>query len=164
MTTLHRQRGSALLTAVVVLLVVTMISLGILRFTSRELAGATAAGHEQALVACADTARKMLLSQFHAMGLQPTDVTAMNVALDSRTNLVGGHYDTAGVRVAQVTYLPANAFGPSDAVRDITNVIAGPTGQGGRPMKIVVHCQQSGRGDAASGRQLEVEFGVRFGL
>ena len=141
-----------------------MISLGILRFTSRELAGATAANQEQALVACAETARKLLLSQFHAMGTPPTEVTALNVSLDARTRLVGGHYDTMDVQVAQVTYLPANAFGPTDAVRDLTNVIAGQTGQGGRPMKLVVHCQQAGTGGADSGRQLEVEFGVRFGL
>jgi hypothetical protein len=162
------QRGSALLTSIVVLLVVTLISLGILRFTARELAGATAAGHEQALVACAETARKLLVSQFHALGLQPTSIDPLNVDLGANTRVLGGHYDTAGtpgVEIGQVTYLPATAFGPNDNVRDLTNIVSGPFGQGGRPVKVVVHCQQGGAAsDAASGRQLEVEFGVRFGL
>lgn len=160
----HPQRGSALIVAVVVLLAITMIAVAMIRFTSRELAGATAAGKEQALVACAETARKLLMSKFHALGLPPADVAALNVSLDSRTKAVGGHYDTAGVSIAQVTYLPTNAFGPNTIVRDLTNVIGGGGAGVPRPMKIVVHCQQAGDGSATSGRQLEVEFGVRFGL
>jgi hypothetical protein len=93
------------------------------------------------------------------------------VTLDSnsaaaRTRVVGGHIDTIDsptVKVTQVTDLPPNAFGPSVAVRDLTNVVF-KTGAGGKPMKVVVHCQDAGDGTAASGRQLEVEFGVRFGF
>jgi hypothetical protein len=67
------------------------------------------------------------------------------------------------VQVNQVVFLPENSFGPSNRVRDLTNVIS-LAGQGGRPLKIVVHCQDHGDGTPTSGRQLEVEFGVRFGL
>jgi hypothetical protein len=160
----RRARGSALLTSVIVLLVVTVISVGILRYSSRELAGASAASREQALVACAESARQLLVSRFHALGLQPTAIDALNVALDGNTRAVGGHYDSGGIQIAQVTYLPESAFGPSDRVRDIANIIA-LAGQGGRPMKVVVHCRRGGsNADPASGSQLEVEFGVRFGL
>jgi len=39
------------------------------------------------------------------------------------------------------------------------------TGGGGKPLKVVVHCQQGGvGGDPTTGRQLDVEFGIRFGL
>jgi hypothetical protein len=31
-------------------------------------------------------------------------------------------------------------------------------------VKVVVHCQDHGDGTPTSGRQLEVEFGVRYGL
>jgi len=65
--------------------------------------------------------------------------------------------------VTQVTLLPESAFGPSTRVRDLTNVVP-IAGQGGRPLKVVVHCQQGGTSAASSGTQLEVEFGVRFGL
>jgi type II secretory pathway pseudopilin PulG len=170
------QRGSALLTAVVVILVITVIGVGIIRFASREIAGSTASAKEQALIACAETARSLLLSQFHALGLQPMSLQPFNVPLDgstgsARTWAVGGHYDTAEARgstppavsITQVTLLPESAFGPSTRVRDLTNVIA-IAGQGGRPMKVVVHCQMGGTSDPTSGTQLEVEFGVRFGL
>lgn len=170
------QRGSALLTAVVVILVITVIGVGIIRFAAREMAGSTASAKEQAMIACAETARSLLVSQFHALGIQPTALQPLNVPLDgsvsnARTWAVGGHYDTAEARgsgppsvsITQVTVLPESAFGPSSRVRDLTNVVP-IAGQGGRPLKVVVHCQQGGDASPTSGTQLEVEFGVRFGL
>jgi hypothetical protein len=172
------QRGSALIIAVIVVLIVSVIGIGILRFAFRETAGATAGAREQALVACAESARQLLVSQFSAFGTPITSLTALNVPLDTTgagamTYAVGGHYGEGGavtsgtgVTVTQVTYLPANAFGLANnsGVRDITNVIRGSSSQGGAPTKVVVHCQTAGDGTPASGRQLEVEFGVRFGL
>jgi type II secretory pathway pseudopilin PulG len=162
------QRGSALIVSVVVVLILAVLGVGLLRFAYRETAGATAGAREQALASCAESARQLLVSQFNALGLQPTSITALNVPLDStgsaaRVRAVGGHYGTAGVAVAQVSYLPDSAFGPTNRVRDLTNVIA-TAGQGGRPLKVVVHCQAGDTSSPTSGRQLEVEFGVRFGL
>jgi hypothetical protein len=162
------QRGSALLIAVIVALIVSAVGVGILRFAVRETAGAPAGAREQALVSCAESARQLLLSQFNALGLQPTSVAALNVPLDttgggSITRAVGGHYGTSGVTIAQVTNLPENSFGPTNRIREISNVVP-IAGQGGRPLKVVVHCQIAGDGTPGSGRQLEVEFGVRFGI
>ena len=156
------ERGSALLTAVIVVLVVTIIGVGIISFASREIAGATAGAQRQGLVACAESARQLLLSRFHAVGVVPTGVDALNVTLDGsggRVAAVGGHVDQAAdtVQVSQVRFLPDNAFGPTSRVRDITNTVS-LSGQGGRPLRVIVHCVDGG------GRQLEVEFGVRFGL
>ncbi len=159
----HRtDRGSALLVAVVVVLVVTLIGVGIVNFASREVAGATSGARRQGLVACAEAARQLLVSRFHAVGLSPAAVDALDVALDGtggRVRAVGGHVDdSAGsVQVNQVQFLPDNAFGPVSRARDITNTVS-LIGQGGKPLRVVAHCVDAG------GRQLEVEFGVRFGL
>ncbi len=67
------------------------------------------------------------------------------------------------VQITQVSMLPENAFGPSSSVRDLTNIVE-RTGQGGKPMKVSVHCVDHGDGTPTGGRQLEIEFGVRFGL
>jgi hypothetical protein len=168
------QRGSALVMAVIVVLVITVLGVGIIRFAAREVAGSTAGARHQALVACAEAGRRLLAGQFHAVGVTPTALQALNVPLDGPANqatmyAIGGHIndDLAGagnpVQVNQVVFLPDNAFGPSNRVRDLSNVIS-LAGQGGRPLKVVVHCQDHGDGTATSGRQLEVEFGVRFGL
>ncbi len=161
------QRGSALVVAIVAVLVIAVIGAGMLRFAARETVGATAGAREQALVACAEAARLRLLAQFHALGFQPSQLQALNVPLattatPANTLAQGGHYDTpvANIGIDQVTYLPDTASGPTSAVRDLTSV-SSLIGQGGRPLKVVVHCQD---GALAGGRLLEVEFGLRFGL
>jgi len=89
----------------------------------------------------------------------------LNVQLTNQAQILGGHFDTtnpATAQVTQVTYLPQAAFGPDrGVVQNIANRIVG-TGGGAKPVKVVVHCQQTGFSNAAG--QLEVEFGVRFGL
>jgi hypothetical protein len=161
--TLRSQRGSALVVSTIAVLVVAIIGVAIIRFASREVAGATSARKHQALVSCAEAGRQVILSQFKALGSSPVSLTALNLPLDASSRVVGGHVDTAGVQVSQVSYLPEAAFGPDrGVVQDITNRVVG-TGGGGRPIKVIVHCQQGGTG-VADGRQLEVEFGLRFGI
>lgn len=162
----NNQRGSALLLAVIVVLVIAVIGVGVIRFANREVVGATASLQEQALVSCAETARQLLVSKFHALGAAPTSVEPLDTALSAAIRARGGHYSqtdtstTKVVQVSQVAYLPEAAFGPSNRVRDLTNVIA-VAGMGGRPMKVVVRCLS---GSPGAERELEVEFGVRFGL
>ncbi len=162
------QRGSALVLAMVVVLVITVIAVAMIRFSARELAGATSARQNSALVACAEAGRQVLLSQFRSIGIAPTSLQALNVQLDGAsgaTRAVGGHVDS-NVQVQQVTVLPTATFGVQrNSVRDLSNIITGAGQLGGTPYRIVVHCQDHGTaGDPASGRQLEVEFGLRFGI
>jgi hypothetical protein len=158
-------RGSALVMSVLVVLVIAVIGVAVVRFASREVAGATSARKAQALIACADAGRQVIISQFKALGIAPTSIQALNLSLDGNTNVVGGHFDTQGVQVTQVVNLPTSSFGPDPGgVQDISNRVL-VTGGGGKPLKVVVHCQQAGiTGDPTSGRQLEVEFGIRFGI
>lgn len=160
-------RGSVLLVVVVVLLVLAVIGAGIMTLASRETVDASAAQRQQALVACAEAGRQLLLSRFRTIGTPPTSIQPLDESIDTagRLRVVGGHFDTTGIQVTQVTGLPEFAFGVDrGAVQSLTNRIVG-TGGGAKPLKVVVHCQQGGTpGQPASGRQLEVEFGLRFGL
>jgi hypothetical protein len=172
--TKRSERGSVILTATIVIVVVTMIGVAIIRFASREVAGAWSGANRQALSACAESARQLLVSRFHAVGLSPSSIQALGVAPDTnytldgtggRTLAMGGHIGeaAANVQVNQVVFLPENAFGPSTRSRDLTNTVA-LMGQGGRPIRVVVHCVDHGDGTPTGGRQMEIEFGVRFGL
>jgi len=159
------QRGSTLVLAVIVVLIVTVMAIGMVRFAASETAGAVGGARRGALVQCAEAARQLLVSKFHALGLQPAEITALNVPLQGpggSTLALGGHVDTMNVTIGQVTYLPPNVFGPAPA-SDASNVVR-LVGQGGKPMKVVVHCQDGADGTATGGRQLEIEFGIRFGL
>lgn len=164
----HSQRGSALALTVVVVLVVTVLGVAMIRFSSRELAGATSARQNDALVACAEAGRQLILSQFRSVTIAPTSLVALNVPLSGAsgpTRVVGGHVDS-NVQVDQVRVLPSSTFGADrNTVRDLSNIIAGAAQLGGTPFRVIVHCQDHGTtGDPTSGRQLEVEFGLRFGL
>jgi type II secretory pathway pseudopilin PulG len=159
------QQGSALVMSVIVVLVIAVIGVAVVRFASREVAGATASRKTEALAACADAGRQVIVSQFKALGVSPVSLSVLNVPMDANTRVVGGHFDKSDVQVAQVTYLPEASFGPDrGVVQDLSNRVIG-TGGGGKPMKVIVHCQQGGVGnDPTTGRQLEVEFGIRFGI
>lgn len=178
LTSRRAQRGAALVLAIIVVLVATVIGVGILRIGTREMAGASAGARRQAVVACAEAARQLLLSRFHALGQDVETLEPLNVSLDGAgglTRAVGGHIgeDPAApsatdparplIQITQVSPLPPRAFGPTSSVRDLTNIIT-RTGQGGRPFKVMVHCVDHGDGTPTGGRQLEIEFGVRFGL
>jgi hypothetical protein len=159
-------RGSALIMTIVVLLIVAVIGVGIVRFATREVAGASAGQRSEALVACAEAGRQLILSRFRAVGTPPTQLTVLDEAIASNMRVVGGHYDTNNVQVSQVVYLPDAAFGVDrGAVQTLTNRIV-VTGGGAKPMRAIVHCQMDGytNGQPDSGRQLEVEFGLRFGI
>jgi hypothetical protein len=160
------ERGSALIMAVIVVLVITVIAVGVINFASREVAGAYGGARRQALVACAESARQLISSRFHAVGMNPTAIQALNVDLDGagNTRAVGGHVDDTNVQINQVVVLPDRAFGPSQMTRDLTNVIGGASNSNGQPLRVMVHCVDHGDASGAGGRQLEIEFGVRFGL
>lgn len=150
------QRGSGMLLAIIVVMVIAVLGVGMLRYASRELAGADAGRKHEALVACADTARQLLLSQFRATGIAPTDLTALNVQLDGSGYVYakGGHMTTT---VSQVTLMNAADEGV-ESTGDITQIALPQLAQkGGKPYLVVVRCDDHGR-------QMEVEFRVRFGI
>ena len=156
------QRGSALLTAMIAVVVLVVVALGILRFASRARIGASAAVNEQALVACAEAARLQLMAQFHLFG-SPGSVTALNVPLGTTgggnaPQAVGGHYDTPVGKIVIDQATPLPTIGPSVnvAAGDLTGKSSASATQGSTPWKVVVHC------DNGSGRQLEVEFGIQM--
>jgi Tfp pilus assembly protein PilX len=150
------QRGSGMLLALIVVLVITVVAVGVLRFASRELAGADAGRKHEALVQCAEAGRQLLGSQFRATGVSPTELTALNVNLDAAGTVkaLGGHI---GGTIDQVRLGDAADNG-AESTGDITNIPFPNLAQkGGKPYIITVHCDDHGR-------QLEVEYRVRFGI
>jgi type II secretory pathway pseudopilin PulG len=162
----HVQRGSALLMSVIVVLVIAVIGASLLRVGSREVAGTSALRRRQALAACAEMGRQLILSRFHPLsGVSPDQLPVIDEPIDTSTGLriLGGHYDNAGdpTQPIQVTMLADRAFGPDRTTMGGTNRIALNRIT---PLKVVIHCQVGGDGTPTSGDQLEVEFGLRFGI
>lgn len=173
----NRQRGSALIIATIVVLVIAVIGVGMVRFTQHQVAGALAGTRADALSACAAAAQKMLESRFHALSTEPTTVAALNVPLDGpggRIKALGGHVDDDPAQllltVKQVEPLPGNVnnksieFGTGDNTNQLSSMTGGSGLGSGAPLKITVHCQEGDLSSPTSGRQLEIEYSVRFGL
>jgi hypothetical protein len=173
---IRRERGSSLLIAVLTILILTAISVGLLRFTHRSVSSALGGPRHKALVDCAAAGRALLESRFHLLGVRPTEIAVLDEMLDGpggRLRAVGGHVDAdPSLPLATIKQveplppegLPQTAVGPTDA----TNVVGGLTGAGfgtgGEALKVTVHCQEGDVGSPTSGRQLEIEYGIRFGL
>lgn len=169
------ERGSTLIIATIVVAIVAVLGVGLLRFSTREVAGASAGQRAQALATCADAARQLLQSRFHVLGVNPTQIAVLNEPLDGasgRFRAVGGHIDgdpSAVVTIKQVQPMPIGSFDAGEYSEDSTNKIGGGGGGagkalGGTPLKVTVHCQEGDLSSPTSGRQLEIEFGIRFGL
>lgn len=166
------QRGSALVIAVIAMLIVAVIGVGLLRFTQRSVAFSIGGPRHKALVTCADAARALLESRFHVLGQDPTEIAVLNERLDGpqgRMRALGGHVDADPsqplVVIKQVELLPGNAVSGLDASSgDITNTIGAINAGGGKPLKVTVHCQEGDTSSPTSGRQMEIEYGIRFGL
>lgn len=162
----HIEHGSALVVATIVVVIISILAVGLIRLGTLETAGAMAGAKREALVHCADTAAQLLLSKFHMLGLQPTQITALNVPLDGplgHTRAVGGHMGTMDVQIDQVVGLPPLAGGVPK-VDEAGNGGSDPTARK-QPFKVVVHCVDHGDPrDPQSGRQLEVELAIKFGL
>lgn len=164
------QRGSTLVVAVVVMVILTVIGVAMVRFAAREQAGALAASRHEALVACARAAVRVLQSQF-GVGVSPDvplDIVIGSLTTGDSPRLVGGHIDqdptVTDVKVAQVTPTRAGAFtGSQRGVADLTNRVA-QFGMGPGPKKVVAHCQLGDKSGPTTGRQIEVEFDVLSGL
>jgi hypothetical protein len=172
MKTRSHPRGSALVLAMVLVLVLAVIAVAVVKLGTAETAGAAAGARRAALSGCAEAATRLLMSKFHLIGVNPTAITALNVPLDGpggKSLAVGGHIDGYtgtgwGVSIGQVVPLPPGSLGPVEDVNDETNILPGGLGKASAGYKVTVHCQDHGDGTPTSGRQLEIELGVRFGL
>jgi hypothetical protein len=171
---MHRDpRGSALLIATIAMLIIAVIGIALVRFTQRETAGASAAERAEILSSCADAGRGLILSKFHALGADPKTIALLGsdgTLLDGptgRMRAIGGHIGedpAVSATVVQVEDLPQSVLGPQKRAYESSNRLSKLGAMGGTPMKVTVHCQEGDLSTPTSGRQLELEFAIVFGL
>ncbi len=172
MSSRRSEHGNVLVLAIIVVLVIAVAGVGIIRYASREVAGATVGRKEAAISACVEAGRAFLMSQWkllgtHDVGIPPVKVTLETVA---PTVIEGGHYGqdptsslywNAGSQtwIDNIQVIPLNpaTVGIANASDDLTNRIKDQV----QPYRVVVHCTQ---GNAPDAREVELEFGVQYGL
>lgn len=157
------QTGSALLVALIAIAVLMVLVVAAIQFTgvNREGAGAKLRGDE--LQACAETAKRLLLTQLNSPATPLNNNTydfelPNRVDSTERTHAMTGHYQQDG-GVGAITSVSGTSISVSSrAARDLSNGAPASAGFGGTPYKVVMKCQDS------AGRESEVEFVFKYGI
>ncbi|WNG50893.1 hypothetical protein F0U60_47275 [Archangium minus] len=161
-------RGMALVLALIVVVLVTLLVAGAISFTGTERNAAVLQTREDSLSACTQAARNLFLARLRVL----TPGTAGQVRLDDAYGqglIRAGHFtgtpaapasETAPTpTLTHVERLPANLVGASrDTARDISNTL-GDAAEGAYWYSVTALCQEY-----PGGPEREVEFVVRVGL
>ncbi len=152
-------RGNALLPALIIVLVLTMVAAASLTIAQLSRRDAVREGRNFTQAACVDAARQAVLGRLRVFGLDPTSIVLdQAVAVDSGTRtLRTGHI--GGPAITSIAAIPPQLVGGSGARnRDISNLIVPSPVLGGRHYRVVVKCS-----DPAAG-EMELEFTFKYGL
>jgi hypothetical protein len=158
MPSMHRRRdsGSALIVALLLMVVLGVVGVAIVNRTTREVDAVASKRHWDRELSCAEGARQMLISQFRTFGLNIAALKFQKVVGDQQYTT--GHYNSFNITTVQ----PASGSPGGNVSFDATNRIGGPgsKGLGGKAYRFSVVCSDS----AVATHQLEVEFLVNFGF
>ena len=156
-------RGSALLVAMIALAVLMVLVVGAIQFTSTNQQASIAKVQGDRVGACAETARRYLLSRLRTASIPVTSLTLDEQAKDAvapadRTRMMTAHFgDTAAKPTIQV--VSSSDFGAAQKqVRDLANAAPTSASLGGQYYRVVMVCNEQG------GRAAETEFVFRHGL
>jgi hypothetical protein len=159
-------RGSALAITLIALAVLLLLVVGAITFTGRNRTAAVATVRNEQVEACAETARRYLLSRMQVYGAFASpiqDLKLEQVLLDDaapgdRSTMRTGHFGANPPGSGTTAVLSSNSFGSAkDQVSDAANTLREGLGSGGY-YRVVVMCDEPG------GRQAETEFVFRFGI
>src|SRR3954463_2671841 len=121
-------RGSALIIALILMVVLAGVGLAIVKRASREVDAVASKRHWDRAMSCAEGARQMLLSQFRAYGVQLQNLQMSRQIGDQK--YATGHYDNFNIStVGEAGGTPGGAVG-SDAANRITRRSGGLGGKG----------------------------------
>jgi hypothetical protein len=151
----RHHRGSALIIAMILMVVFALLGVAIVNRTTREVDAVASKRHWDRAMSCAEGARQMLLSQFRAYGVAIGSLQLQKTVGDQQ--YASGHYDSFNVTsVGEAAGTPGGAVG-TDAANRITKRSGG---LGGKGYRFTVVC----RDEASPTHQQEVEFLVNFGF
>src|SRR5258705_6571442 len=111
MTSFHRHdRGSALVIAMILMVVLAVVGLAIVKRTTAEVDAVASKRHWDRSMTCAEGARQMLLNQFRAYGVQLQNLQLSKTIGEQSYNT--GHYDSFNVTtVGEAGVTPSRSGG-----------------------------------------------------
>lgn len=154
-------RGSALLITLIAMGVLGVLVVGALRFTGTNRAAAVAKMRGDRVSACAETARRYLLSRLRVYGVDVSGLTLEQTLMDDavasrRSTMTTTHYDEPNAQATVVAVSASSVSSSRGQARDLSNRLVKPT-LGGAYYRVVVMCKEQSRSS-------ELEFLFRYGL
>ena len=154
-------RGAILIATMVMLVVLLVLVVGAIAFTGKNREAAAGKMRAEELHACAEAARKHLLSR-----LRLFNVPVRSIVLDTQIptgdgqsmQIMTGHYGDTTAQPTIVELSAATVLGTNSAPDDEANVMRRGLGTGGQFYGAVVKCRD------AAGREAELEFAFRYGF
>ena len=163
MKRLPGRRGGTMLVTMIALAVLMVLVVGAIKFTGGNREAAVAKARGDRVAACADAARRYLLSQLAQNGVQVTALTLNQVLSDDpsvseRSRMMTAHYQDVAPQPTGAL-VRSSGFGASARqARELSNSAPDTTTLGGSYFRVVVKCAEPG------GRASEVEFLFKYGL
>jgi hypothetical protein len=163
MAPLSNRRGSALLVAMIALAVLMIMVVGAITFTGSNREGAAAKARGDRVAACADTAKRYLLSRLRTFNVPVTGLVLNDTLPDTTdpnpSRLLTAHYGQTTGSPATIVAISAGQFGTSGSqVRDVANAAPASGILGGQYYRVVVKCRETAT------RESELEFVFRHGI
>jgi len=167
----HRStRGNALLVTVVALAVLMVLVMGAIQFTGTNRVSAGSKLSADRVTACADVARRALLSKLKLFGMPVKELTLKESILDHpdearRSKILTAHYGQTAPSATIVDISSASMSSAKDSIRGMGNVAPGSLTLGGQYFRVVVLCAEPMPSDPTKAlREAEVEFVFRYGI
>jgi hypothetical protein len=158
------RRGTALLVALILLAVLTVIGTAAVTLSSRERESASAKARVSFATACAHAAQGRIWAELAKFGLGSltTGLVATEMTLPGGTKLaVPAHYTpvdgSAGTTAVILGRTAGSSGGTMKGEQDESNMDA-DSNQLGQTFTVTARCT------APSGREMELEIGMRFAL
>lgn len=155
-------RGNALLITLIALAVLMLMTVGAIEFTGINRRAAVSQLSGDRMAACAETARRYLISRLNVFQL-PRNLKLDQTLLDDpiaadRSKMMTAHYadDIAGATVVAVASESFSAARQQSS--ELANNLPTDTTRNGGYFRVVVKCKES------VNREAELEFLFRYGL
>nr|AYM52687.1 hypothetical protein [Aggregicoccus edonensis] len=153
----HSPRGMALLMAMLVIVLITLLVAGAISFTGTERAAAQLQTSEDAMSACTQAARNLFIARLRVLLGNAERIKFDQLLNDDGRRVYSGHYDK--VDVLSATWVNPNSMGQSrSGAIDMSNKVGTAALVAGY-YRVTAVCEER-----ANGPKREVEFVVRVGL
>lgn len=155
----HSPRGMALVMAMIVIVLITLLVAGAITFTGSERGAAMLQTDEDAMSACTQAARNLFIARLRVLLGNAERIRFDQLLNDEGRRVYTGHYDKDQVNVVSATWVNPNTVGESrSGAIDMSNKVGTAALVAGY-YRVTAVCEER-----TDGPKREVEFVVRVGL